>query len=313
MTLSEATFWEHAEDLRKTVIRSLLIIAAGLVLSLYFYQDLFQLLTSPLNHMEREEGAFRKQEIHFERIVNGTSQSAIYRLPENAKEPIRISENALQIGQREYSIPPQEYLLIEKEVPHHPLIILGPIEGMLTMLKVCFWCAVISTSPLWLFLLLRFISPALEVRHRLLIFPFLGMSLLFLSAGILFGFYITIPIANQYLSFFNQSIGTNLWSLTHYLDYSVFLLLANGLAFELAVILFFLVHYRMISVESLVEKRRHMIVAAFIIGAILTPPDVLTQLMLAIPLIGFYELIILYGRMRRTLTLFNYLEQQLQQ
>ena len=65
-------------------------------------------------------------------------------------------------------------------------------------------------------------------------------------------------------------------------------------------VIFLLVHYRLISTDTLVAKRRPMVVAAFILGAILTPPDVITQLALALPLIGLYEIAIVYSRLRNT-------------
>ena len=88
--------------------------------------------------------------------------------------------------------------------------------------------------------------------------------------------------------------------LTHYLDYTIFLLLANGLAFELCVLGLFAVHLGLVTAEGLLAKRRVAIVGAFILGALLTPPDVLTQIMLAIPLIVLYEGIILYARLKRS-------------
>ena len=74
--------------------------------------------------------------------------------------------------------------------------------------------------------------------------------------------------------------------------------MANGVAFEIGAILFLLVHYRLISAEAMREKRRYVILAAFILGALLTPPDVLTQLLMAVPLIILYEIAILYASLR---------------
>ena len=179
-----------------------------------------------------------------------------------------------------------------------PLVILSPLEGFLSAMKVCFLVGVVATSPLWIFFFLQFINPALNLREKQLIWPFLGVSFVLITLGFLFAFFITIPAANQYLIAFNQTIGINMWSLGLYLDYTLFLLLANAFAFELGAVGFFLVHLQLISAEQLIAKRRAAIVCSFIIGALLTPPDVLTQIMLAVPLIGLYELIIIYGRFR---------------
>jgi len=113
-----------------------------------------------------------------------------------------------------------------------------------------------------------------------------------------FAYLITIPIANDYLLLFNQDIGTNFWSLSSYLDYTVILMIGNAISFECAVIGIFLVQQNILSSDTLIRKRRYFIVGAFILGAILTPPDVLTQAMLAIPLMILYELIILYAKFK---------------
>jgi sec-independent protein translocase protein TatC len=110
-------------------------------------------------------------------------------------------------------------------------------------------------------------------------------------------FYVTIPLANDYLLSFNQGIGTNWWSLAHYLNYTLFLMLANAAACELFVAGVFIVHLRLVTAEWLANHRRIIVVSAFILGAILTPPDVLTQCLLAGLLIFLYELLILYARL----------------
>ena len=165
-------------------------------------------------------------------------------------------------------------------------------------MKLCFWIALVGTSPIWIFFVLQFVAPALKGREQRLVIPFLLLSLTFLLLGSLFAFFVTIPIANEYLYAFNQGIGINLWTLSNYLDYTLIVLLANALGFELCVLLFFLVHFRFVSAQTLKEKRRLMVVCAFAVSAILTPPDILTQIMLALPLIGFYELSILYANIR---------------
>lgn len=291
-----ATFWEHVEELRQTVIRALFIIAAGVGVSLYFYQSLFHLLTFPLSPSGLEH-----ETIHYERIVNTSLNQRILDLNDPAIKQIQPSEGVKELETGKYQLPPGGRILLEKSSPANQLMVLGPIDGMCITLKVCFWTGLFGTSPLWLYLILQFMAPALDRSERWLIVPFLLLSLLFLSAGILFGFFVTIPIANQYLSLFNQTIGLNFWTLSNYLDYTGLLLIGNGLAFELAVVLFFLVHFGVIKVETMKAKRRHMVVAAFILGALLTPPDVLTQVMMAIPLIILYECVILYGVLRKKL------------
>ena len=225
-----ATFWEHVEELRKTLIKIFLIIGAGFFLSVIFYHHIFQLLTLPLQTQT--------------------------------------------------------------------LVLLSPVEGMRCLLKTSLWIGLVGTSPLWLYFVISFIAPALNQYHRGFIAPFFFVSLVFFALGCSFAFLVTIPLANAYLGLLNREFGENLWTLSNYLDYTIMLLFANGLACEMTVILFFLVHFGIIPWMKMAEKRRFVIVAIFILSAILTPPDVPTQFMLAIPLIGLYELAIFYARFR---------------
>lgn len=205
-------------------------------------------------------------------------------------------------GQIESDLSPQ---IFSSNSTNSSLVILGPLDGFLTTLKICLWVGAVGTSPFWLFVLFRFLSPGMRAGEKQLIIPFLAISALFILIGMSFAFWVTIPVANQYLMAFNQGIGINLWTLSQYLDYTLFLLLANGLAFELCAIGLFSVHLGIVSADSLISKRRYAIVGALILGALLTPPDVLTQLMLAIPLMGLYEIVILFARMRKRSTKLN--------
>lgn len=287
----EAPFWDHVEELRKTLIRVIGVIAIGMALCFYNYEALFSLLTSPLEDSKKE---IVRQEVHYERIWNDTELPMRYKLSKGELIPALPTAS-------EATIEPHSYLLVESLKPSK-LLILGPIEGMLIVMKTCFWTGLAITSPLWLFLVLSFLTPALDAAHKTLLFPFLALSLLMMGLGVLFAFYCTLPVANHYLTFFNESIGENFWTLSHYLDYTVVLLLANGIAFECAVILLFLVHLNILTPDAMAKKRRHMIVGAFVLGALLTPPDVLTQVMLAVPLMVLYEAIIIYGRIRSIYT-----------
>lgn len=179
-----------------------------------------------------------------------------------------------------------------------PLLILKPTEGLIVALKICFWTGLVATSPLWLWQFLFFLLPALRAEEKRAIVPFMIATLLFFFLGILFSVQVVIPLANHYLAVFNLEMGFNMWSLSHYIDYTFILLFGNGLAFEVAVLLFFLVHYHWASAAMLIEKRKYFIVCAFIFAAIVTPPDVLTQLLLAIPLSLLYEFAILYAKIR---------------
>lgn len=294
------TFWEHIEAFRRTAIKTLLTIFLGTMLSLLFYPQVFEVLTYPHYNFlssKSSNSSFIIENIDKNRIKNISTTESVYNLSFPVNNVSLSSERVRRISNIAYLIPSGEYIEYEKIQPTSQLVLLSPTEGLTTILKTSLWVGAITTSPLWLYFILQFIAPALHFCERNVLFPFLAISLLFLSLGFAFAFSITIPIANNYLTGINETLGLNFWSLSQYLDYSILLIFANGLAFEVCVILFFLVHFGWISAEKMKSYRRAIIVAIFIASAILTPPDVLTQLLLAFPLIAIYELAILYAQL----------------
>jgi sec-independent protein translocase protein TatC len=243
------TFWDHIEQLRRTLLWTGAVILLGTIISLAFHKHLFALLEHP--------------------IVN----------------------------------------LLVNEKPSSALVVFSPTEGMTILLKVCFWTGLVATSPFWLYIILKFILPGLTVRERRLAAPFFLLSSLLFSLGVLFAYLVTLPIANRFLYDLNASMATNLWGLGSYISYSLVLLLAHGLLFEGFVILLFLIHLEMIRPEQLVRQRRAAVVLLFIVAALLTPPDVITQCLLALPALGLYELMILYGKYRQKSRLMFHVEQ----
>lgn len=203
-------------------------------------------------------------------------------------ETTRIPETFKIIEQTETAI------TIERMGP--TLMILGPLEGISIAIKASLWGALALAAPFWGYFLFQFALPGMHSHEKNMIFPFVIFSFLAMGLGALFGYSIVLPISNTFLMQFNQSLGVNFWSLEQALDYSLVLILANAIAFELMVILFLLTHFGWISAEQLKRKRKTAILTSLIIGAILTPPDVLTQILLAAPLIAGYELAIFYSQ-----------------
>lgn len=287
---SFASFWDHIEALRRSFIRILSIIAAATIICFAFHEQIISFLTSPLQQTENGE------RLESYRIRNPDLQKNLSTtLPQNSLYFDDLSKGVTLINKNSYLISPGGQLVYGKAVPQK-LILLSPLEGFLISLKISFWLGIFLSSPAWLFVIAQFLLPGLHQSEKRLILPFIITSLLFVILGCLFAYFLTIPFANQYFSAFNSEIGLNLWSLGNYLDYTLFLLIANGIAFELSVIGIFAVHLQLISAEGLVANRRFAIIGAFILAALLTPPDVLTQLMLAIPLCILYEALIIYAK-----------------
>lgn len=289
------SFWEHFEELRRTLLRVLFIIGSSTLLCFVNCERILSIITKPLT--STRSLAANEESLTYFRIFNSEPFTKKIDLPKDYQVSQKLSEK-IHLENGTYSIFPGGSLIYNKTQPAKKLVLLSPLEGILFSLKTSLWTGIFISSPFWLYVLSRFFIPGLKGKERNLIFPFIAISLVFIVIGCFFAYFMTIPIANEYFINFNQEIGTNLWSLGNYLDYSLFLIMANGIVFEFAAIGIFAVHLQILSAQKLSHNRRFAILGAFILAALLTPPDILTQFFLAIPLIGIYEALVLYARFK---------------
>lgn len=177
------------------------------------------------------------------------------------------------------------------------IIYTGMTEAFFTYLKLSFWAAFLIIIPIIFYQLYAFISPGLLKNERQIILPTLIVAPLLFYLGGLFVFYLVMPNAWLFfLSFENQNSLLPIIleaRVSEYLSIVMQLVTAFGLAFELPIIMLVLSVLGLVSAKSLKSKRRFAIIVIFIVAAILTPPDVLSQIALAIPLIVLYELSII--------------------
>lgn len=303
MSSKDEELWpvsEHFAILRQTILKSIAAFVIAFVLLLTSYPFLLDFLTSPYVKsllIYSSEGNIQRSPWQTELLTNNEKTPQTYFCKDCNEIPLAYFAGASKIDQHIH-LPSGASLLIAKNASTKGLVLLGPAEGFIAVMKIALWGAILVSAPFWGFFLYQFVAPALDQNWRQLIFPFACISFISILAGMAFALGFVIPAANSYLMLFNGSVGENLWSLEKYLDYTLLLMFGNGIAFELGVILFFAIHSGYILVGQLLHYRRHAIVAAFIIAALLTPPDILTQFMLAIPLCFVYECGILYARWR---------------
>jgi sec-independent protein translocase protein TatC len=177
------------------------------------------------------------------------------------------------------------------------LIFTGLPEAFFTYLKVALLSGLMLSSPVILYQFWMFVAPGLYKKERRLLGPIVLLSSFFFIAGALFGYFIVFPWGFKFfLGFATESIRP-LPSMKEYLSFSAKLLLAFGLVFELPMVLTFLARLGIVSVEFLKRNRKYAVLLFFIGAAILTPPDVVTQIMMALPLMAMYELSIIGARL----------------
>jgi sec-independent protein translocase protein TatC len=172
-------------------------------------------------------------------------------------------------------------------------------EMFLTYLKTAFICGILLTAPVIFYQLWLFIAPGLYQHEKKFAIPFVVFSTILFVGGALFGYFIVFPFGFKFfLGFANEYIQA-LPSVKQYFSFSIKLLFAFGIVFELPVVAFFLSKMGIVTPEFLKKKRKYALLLTFVMAAILTPPDVITQLMMAGPLILLYEIGILVARMAR--------------
>lgn len=174
------------------------------------------------------------------------------------------------------------------------LITTSPIEGFMQVVKTVFAAGILLSLPFMIFFIAQFVMPGLKPREqKMLVYGGLAGSVLF-AAGVAMCYIITLPVAVNIMFYFNNYLGTTAnWKIDTYLGFVLQLLIGFGLAFELPLFLLMLGYMGVVSVAQLCKYRRHVIVGILIVAMLLTPPDVITQLQMAIPLYLLYELCIL--------------------
>lgn len=166
-----------------------------------------------------------------------------------------------------------------------------PLEAWLTYLKVSLLSGFFLASPVLFSQIWLFISPGLYKKEKRTLILFVFLSSLFFIGGALFGYFIVFPMV---FNFFMQILeGTGIQFLPKMDDYFSFsskMLLCFGLVFELPLFVYFLAASGLVSFKTLFAFQRYIVVIGFVVGAILTPPDVISQILMSIPIVILYEI-----------------------
>jgi len=163
-------------------------------------------------------------------------------------------------------------------------------EAFVTYLKVAFFGAIFLASPYIFYQIWKFVSPGLFKSERKYVFPFMFFSVIFFLGGSAFAYYVVFPFGFKFFLAFGTDFIKPMLSIREYLSFSFKLLLAFGIIFELPVFMFFLSRIGLINSRTLTTKRKYAILVVFITAALFTPPDVATQVLMALPLMLLYEI-----------------------
>jgi sec-independent protein translocase protein TatC len=164
-------------------------------------------------------------------------------------------------------------------------------------MKVTMLVAFLIALPVVMYQLWAFIAPGLYLHERKLILPLVVSSYTLFIAGMAFAYFLVFPTVFKFMASYNAPLGAEMSTdIDNYLSFAMTTFLAFGITFEVPVVVVVLVRMGMVPLAKLKEIRPYVIVGAFVISAVVTPPDVLSQLLLAVPMTLLYELGLLVAR-----------------
>jgi len=182
------------------------------------------------------------------------------------------------------------------------LIYTGLTEAFFTYLKVAFFAGIFLTFPILLMQIWGFIAPGLYDKERRAFLPFVVATPVLFFAGGAIVYYVVLPMAWPFFLSFQTTAGETALPIqlearvSEYLDLIMTLIFAFGLCFQLPVALTLMGKAGLVSADWLASKRKYALIITFVVAAFITPPDVISQILLAVPILGLYELSIILIR-----------------
>jgi sec-independent protein translocase protein TatC len=176
------------------------------------------------------------------------------------------------------------------------MIAVDVISPFLTPLKLTFFVAVLVSIPYILYQIWSFIAPGLYRHEKRLAIPLLTSSVLLFYLGMAFAYFVVFPLLFSFVTGIGLTGVATMTDISKYLDFVLQLFFAFGFAFEIPVATVLLIHAGIISPEGLTQKRPYIIVGCFVVGMLLTPPDVFSQVLLAVPMWMLFEVGVFFGR-----------------
>jgi len=184
-----------------------------------------------------------------------------------------------------------------KHLPQGGMMIATEVASpFLTPLKLAFFVALFIAIPFVLYQLWAFVAPGLYRHEKKLAVPILFSSVLLFYIGCAFAYFLVLPAVFTFMTSVAPAGVAVMPDIGHYLSFVLMLFLAFGLCFEVPVVLVILVALGVVTPDQLASSRRYAIVGSFVVAAVLTPPDVLSQTMLAVPMCVLYEIGIISAR-----------------
>ncbi|HUJ44443.1 MAG TPA: twin-arginine translocase subunit TatC [Opitutaceae bacterium] len=289
-------FLEHLEDLRRALLRCVAVILLALLVCLFTVNKIASILEYPIRRMHlldqpQPTVTFEIGSVRFGPYEVSRDQFAV--LPPGDTPHVVYKVGMAKVGD-------EQVVTLKPDPQADPgatrikLRNLNPAEGFMVAFHIALYASFVVSAPFWLYFLGQFILPALHVRERRFLFTWLGWGVLLFLLGVLLTYFILLPLALRASIQYSTLLGFDAyeWRADEYIRFTCKFLLGMGLGFQFPLVVLTLVKLGILGYRQLAHFRRHVIVGAFIIGAILTTPEVITQVAMAVPLCLLYEICI---------------------
>lgn len=299
---TKKSFWDHLRDLRTALVRSSIAIGLALVLCLLVADKLVLLLEYPLQRINVFEKA--RPMVTFK--IGGTqigpyevTPEQFAGLPAGDAPMVTYQIGTAQIGEHQVAtltaLPSTGGNLSTLRVRLHNL---SPADAFFVAFRVAIYGAVVVAAPFWIFFMGQFFLPALSVREKKMFFQWLGWGVVLFFSGVLLTYYVLLPLALRASIEYSHLLGFEAydWRADGYIGFVTKFIVGMGLGFQFPIVVLILVKLGLVTHHQLAHYRRHVVVLSLVLGALLTTPEVITQIAMAIPLYILYEISICIAR-----------------
>jgi sec-independent protein translocase protein TatC len=178
------------------------------------------------------------------------------------------------------------------------LIVTDVTGSFFVPMKVTMMVALVIALPVVLYQIRAFVAPGLYQHEKKLVVPLVGSSYILFLCGMAFAYFVVFPTIFRVMAHYNAPLGAAMnTDIDNYLSFVLTMFIAFGVTFEVPIVVVLLVRMGVLTVKKLRQIRPYVIVGAFVVSAVVTPPDVFSQLILAVPLIVLYEAGIIAARL----------------
>jgi len=171
----------------------------------------------------------------------------------------------------------------------HSMIATQVASPFLTPFKFTFMTAIFLTAPYWLYQLWGFVAPGLYKSEKKFATPLIASSIILFYLGAIFAYFVVFPIVFGFFTKVAPQGVAVMTDITHYYDFVLALFFAFGIAFEIPIATMLLVKTGMVSIDKLKQYRPYVFLSCFVVGMMITPPDIISQTLLAVPMYILYE------------------------